>query len=440
MCKLNVPCRLFSRITIFVCILGALSWAGCSMDADPGTPSSLDTDFADNGVFRLMIAPLTNYGKAIAVTASGHIIVGGHFYQESGYATALICLDHDGRLYEPFGVLGVTTAYASGVHSIEKIVLQPDGKILVALEYVSSTNLTHDFAVMRYTLDGAPDPTFTGDGLASLDYGGEENYVTDIALQPDGKVLAVGYTRNGAGYTDFAAVRFNADGSPDDTFADHGIFVFRTTEADERVNAVSLNGDNKILLSGEMDYVTLGQCACVMRLRPNGDIDDGYGFLGLAMVEPTDLEETCEAMNLLFNGSATLFGSHGSADKEIIITRLTASGVPDTSFGSGGNITLDLGWAYERCVAGRRDAQENLVMVCNAGLGTAHRIAVVKIRNDGTPVTTFGNGGIEWTSLDDSLNAEDMALQADGSILVVGTAADRSGLTRTSIIVTRYRP
>ena len=63
-----------------------------------------------------------------------------------------------------------------------------------------------DFAVFRYLSDGSFDPSFGRGGVADYDFGGREDRVHAVALQPDGKIVAVGQSE-----ADFALVRFNAN-------------------------------------------------------------------------------------------------------------------------------------------------------------------------------------------------------------------------------------
>ena len=425
------PCALLAACAAL--LLGA-----CPLE--PGVHSSLDHSFAENGVFRLLISSSNNYGRAIAVTAGGSIIVGGDYYESGQYHIALLCLGQDGALYMPFGALGVRTNTTPGLHSVKKIVIQPDGKIVVAAEYYNTTGGTRDFAVLRYTQNGDVDATFSADGMAVTDIDGDLDQVLDIALQPDGRIVAAGYTMSG-GHKDIVAVRYNANGSLDTTFADNGIFVFATADQDDWARTVAVTSDGKILLAGDMDYVTYHTCAIAMRLNADGSIDDSYGFLGLAIVEPSLHYETCVRVEPHLNNKTTLYGHSGESGGGLVLSRRLYAGGPDTSFGLNGKIILDMGHAYDYCVGGYVDEMSNLVAACSFSAGTGSGIAVVKCRNDGTLVASFGNNnGIETTYLLDSVTASGLSHQADGKILVVGTATESVPVSRSYITVTRYLP
>ena len=84
--------------------------------------------------------------------------------------------------------------------------MQPDGRIVVVGRATSATIL--DMAVVRYRDDGTLDTGFGADGMITADFHGKGEFGQDVALQPDGKIVAAGYTANGID-TEFALMRIN---------------------------------------------------------------------------------------------------------------------------------------------------------------------------------------------------------------------------------------
>ena len=76
--------------------------------------------------------------------------------------------------------------------------LQGDGKIVA----VGKQRGLRDFALARYNSDGSLDTSFSGDGKQTTDFGGDDG-ATGVALQSDGKIVAVGSSSN-----DFALARY----------------------------------------------------------------------------------------------------------------------------------------------------------------------------------------------------------------------------------------
>src|SRR5687767_13941935 len=103
----------------------------------------------------------------------------------------------------------LTTAVGTSDDHGRSVILQPDGKILVA---GYSYNSTDDFALVRYNADGSLDTTFDGDGKVTTAVGASTDAGWSTTLQPDGRILVAGYAWNGANY-DFALTRYNSNGS-----------------------------------------------------------------------------------------------------------------------------------------------------------------------------------------------------------------------------------
>src|SRR5436305_1257411 len=128
--------------------------------------------------------------------------------------------------------------------------IQPDGKIVVAGYAVNVS--AYAFAVARYNPDGSLDPTFNASGEVFTSF---SNYAFAyaVAIQPDGKIVAAGYTCNcsvfGGDY-DFAAVRYNTDGSLDTSFGSTGKVVTRIGPGNDVAYAVAIQSDSKIVVAG----------------------------------------------------------------------------------------------------------------------------------------------------------------------------------------------
>src|SRR5687767_2507681 len=96
---------------------------------------------------------------------------------------------------------------------------------------------------------GDLDPTFGNGGKITTDFFGLRNQTSDIVLQPDGKIIAAGYTQTFTTDDDFALVRYNTDGSLDPTFASGGTLTTDFFGGADQVNAVALQADGKIVVA-----------------------------------------------------------------------------------------------------------------------------------------------------------------------------------------------
>ena len=259
----------------------------------------------------------------------------------------------DGRQYTDFGHTDAARA----------VVVQPDGKTVAVGEWDGGAA---DFAIVRYDAGGGLDATFAGDGMQNVFFGaaigsGIER-ATGVALQPDGKIVVVGYTNfTGTGTdSDFAVARLDPDGSPDATFSGDGKFTHDFGNND-RAAAVAVQADGKIVVAGSWDggSADFG----VVRLNPNGTLDatfnnvavptsfngDGVAHVAFAATSGGSIERATSvaiaANGDVVVGGYTNFGTAGGADaNDFAVVRLTPDGVPNNAFSGDGKQTVDFGY------------------------------------------------------------------------------------------------
>ena len=143
---------------------------------------------------------------ALAPAPDGSLLAGGYTNGDRRGDLLLARLRPDGSLDQNFGNTGKGFSILDlGTNSerISSLVLQPNGKIVAGGQTAASDNA--DFAVFRYNPDGSLDGSFGRAGVATFDFGGREDRIHAVALQPDGKIVAVGQSE-----ADFALVRFHA--------------------------------------------------------------------------------------------------------------------------------------------------------------------------------------------------------------------------------------
>jgi uncharacterized delta-60 repeat protein len=166
----------------------------------------LDSSFGQDGKVVFDGGSLDERILALAPAPDGSLLAGGYVNGEKRGDLLLARLRPDGSLAGGFGNSGLGFSVDDlGTYSerISSLVLQPDGRIVAGGQTAVANNA--DFAVFRYDSNGVFDPTFGRGGVASFDFGGREDRVHAVALQSDGKIVAVGQSE-----ADFAVVRFNA--------------------------------------------------------------------------------------------------------------------------------------------------------------------------------------------------------------------------------------
>ena len=152
----------------------------------------------------------------------------------------------------------------------DAIVVQPDGKIVAAGGVVQSDS-SQDFALARYEPDGTLDPTFGSAGIVQSPAG----TASAVALQPDGKIVAAGTASN-----QIRVARYNPDGSLDQSFGSGGVVTTAAGAFGSDAKALVLQPDGKIVVGGDSSDGSATQFALI-RYDANGSLDATFGSGGV---------------------------------------------------------------------------------------------------------------------------------------------------------------
>ena len=215
------------------------------------------------------------------------------------------------------------------------LVLQPDGKIAVAgRRNKPAPNGNFDFALARYESNGASTLTFGTAGLVTTDFGGSVDRAFAMALQPDGKLVVVGDSD-----ASFALARYNPNGSLDESFGAGGKVVTSFGGADQ-ASAVILQPDGKIVVAGQTD-TGLSIDFALARYMPDGSLDAGFGSGGRVTTNFVGNSDDLGSAVALQPDGRIVVG--GTSEDNFALARYTPEGVLDSSFGTEGKVTTNLG-------------------------------------------------------------------------------------------------
>jgi competence ComEA-like helix-hairpin-helix protein len=210
---------------------------------------SLDKTFDNDGRVTTDFGNSIDWGNDIELLPDGRIIVVGTREDGMKFDFALARYNSDGSLDKTFDRDGkVITDFKKGRDTGSAVMLQLDGRIVVA---GGSHTTTSDFALARYNSNGSLDKTFDKDGRVITDFGNND-IGTDLAIQPDGKIVAGGQTGQSEAMSNiaFALARFNGNGSLDTTFDTDGLVTTSIGGIQDQASAVALQTDGKIVLAG----------------------------------------------------------------------------------------------------------------------------------------------------------------------------------------------
>ncbi|MEZ5908176.1 MAG: tandem-95 repeat protein [Hyphomicrobiaceae bacterium] len=299
---------------------------------------SVDATFGGGtGIVTTAIGSSHAYGMSVALQSDGRIVVAGSAIVGSDYDTAIVRYNSDGSLDTSFGGDGIvtTTITGAGDHGFA-ISIQPDGRILVAGGAFdgSSYNLT----VSRYDTDGSVDASFAG-GIVTVPLSAAEDIGNAILVQPDGKVVVAGYGQNGSGDNEFAVVRLNTDGTLDTTFGGDGIVTELVGGAGGEAYGVALQPDGKLILAGRTFNGSNSDVA-VMRLNADGTLDTSFGGGDGVFTLPVGTGND-QALDILVqpDGRLVITGeARVGSSNDIVLVRLNADGTLDSTFDPVGTL------------------------------------------------------------------------------------------------------
>jgi uncharacterized delta-60 repeat protein len=281
----------------------------------------------------------------------------------------------------------VTVDFAGDLDQTANLVLQPDGKVVVAgSAYVDDNN---DLVVIRLNADGTPDPSFGDGGLLEVDSGGWDR-AQAIALQPDGKLLIVATL--GAAVD---LIRIEPDGSLDPSFGTQGMVPTGQTSS----GGLALQPDGKILVAGSNTVDPIRQSdAAVARFLPTGVPDLTFGSGGSTILDtgssPSQSQyESLGSLAVLDDGSILAVGMHSVASysapapTDTLMVRLTASGVLDTGFNG-------TGWRVLRPTSDGSEGVAVLADSAGRAVVSMRPSLLARVLPSGALDSSFGVGGV----------------------------------------------
>src|SRR5262245_33271373 len=192
-------------------------------------------------------------------------------------APALIYGQTPATLDDSFGTGGrLTTKFGGYSARALGLAVQPDGKIVAAGWTIRNEGA--DFAVARYNDDGTLDTSFGNGGRVTTDFGGAFEGAWSVAVQTDGKIVAAGLTGS-FGTNNFAVARYNSDGTLDTGFGTGGRVITGFLGVTAVALSVAAQTDGKVVVAG-LAGIDGGADFALVRYNSNGTLDTGFGTGG----------------------------------------------------------------------------------------------------------------------------------------------------------------
>jgi uncharacterized delta-60 repeat protein len=410
----------------------------------------LDPAFGRGGLKMTDFHGGADLAQAVALQPDGKLVVVGQTYQDNDYSHedfAIARYTADGKLDDSFGTKGRVTTDFPGLAAVPSAVLvQPDGKILVAGGAFPLFVFAGNFELARYNPDGSLDASFGNGGIVTTNFG-FGSYAFGLALQPDGKVIAAGtvfvdFSTDDSSNTDFGLARYNPDGTLDASFGNGGLVLTDFAGYNDDALAVLLQPDGKIVAAGSAKDPFTYYDFALARYLPDGTLDTAFGKGGKVRTDfgAQNLDQARGAV-LQPDGKivAAGFASLAFGDTRYAAARFNADGTIDKSFGTKGRTRLHFGSCCEQASSVLLQADGKVVLVGFPDSESSDSdFVLARLDTSGVLDPSFGKNGWVRTSFG-NLNggANGAVLQPDGKIVAVGFQATSSDKT-VEFAIARY--
>ena len=246
--------------------------------------------------------------NVLAQQTDGRLLLGGIFYQYNlNDARSLVRLNSDGSMDPAFNPIGIS----AGSPSINDLLIQPDGKIIVA-----GSGLDIGFqTLVRLNTNGTGDSSFVpGNGNGNMQ---------KVLRQADGKLIVVGNFTSYLGQARSRIVRLNTDGTLDSTFN-------IGTGTNNQISTAAFQADGKLLIGGFFTSYNGTTRNRIARLNSDGTLDASFnppsganGSVGAMVIQPDG--------KIVISGGFTTYDGVG----RVRLARINANGTLDSSADSG---------------------------------------------------------------------------------------------------------
>lgn len=394
--------------------------------ANAQTAGVPDSSFNETGLINMRVDTMSTAFYKVRVAPNGKIVTLGFTRDEfSSYRATVTRFNPDGSLDASFGTAGLSRVPA--IYGAAKdCFFLPDGRMLLLVDdfYGRPT-------LVRMLPNGTLDPTFGTDGIAPIDPGIYVNSIGKSVLQPDGKAIIAGTASNfTSGKSEGFVTRAIPAGNIDASFGLNGTVNLKSITGDSSViiEAVTLQPDGKILVGGRIGNDTYSYQWYMVRLMPDGSIDHTFADNGIFIKNLGDNKSEGIFDIIVMPDGKILAGGFGEKAPgfHFTILRLKPNGTVDNTFGLGGKATASMGCCFSVIFEMARQV-DGKILACGYAEGDKGLIySIARFKANGLLDQTFGDAGRLFYEFKQSpadtisQRATSIAIQADNKILVAG--------------------
>jgi uncharacterized delta-60 repeat protein len=336
-----------------------------------------------------------------------------------------------GTLDQTFGNSGIrVSSISTGVDQVYKVHVLPSDKIIL-------TGRSADgYSMARYKTNGMEDLT-----LGSFGYVANCSPTTtqctgySSVLQKDGKIAIAGSSKSTTPNDPYDAgmIRYNADGSIDNTFGNSGFLNIPLTNREDQINSIDIQNDNKIVATGKSKHWFLpyyyADSLFLLRFNPNGTYDNTFAKNGKLLAKLNYSISQGVSVKVLYNQKILVLGEYSGS---YYLIQFKSNGTIDTSFGTKGYINMNF-YIIQHNLTTARIGQFNvqtdgkILLIGDYEKNQESGIFLFRYNENGSVDSSFGNNGYVETKLySNGSHGEmfDVIQQKDGKIISCGYAYD----------------
>jgi len=331
-----------------------------------------------------------------------------------------------GTLDISFGTGGKVVYDRDYIDVYQDVKVQTDGKIIAAGNSLTSS-YTSVIEITRYLENGTFDPSFGTNGHFTYTYNGNpETMAYRCIIKTNGKILIAGHTTNYSTWG-IILIQLNSNGTPDPSFGTNGIVYQNLSAGENLAYGLALQTDNKIIVSGIKTDGNGSSVPIVVRFSENGQLDASFGNSGVAEVPIVTGDNDFATVCVQPDGKILAAGHYNSGLSwfTLLLARFNSNGTLDPTYGNAGIVNINLGNVDDEFFDMKMSGTDCILTgftVTQADYN--YHLLLMKIDQNGQPVSSFGNGGkVIWGNVAYTFGDE-LEIQSDGKIVVAGCTGE----------------
>ncbi|MBK9270321.1 MAG: hypothetical protein IPM48_01875 [Saprospiraceae bacterium] len=401
---------------------------------------SIDLTFGSNGQVILD----SGEPRSLGIQSDGKILIGAYYSWfdmnliKHSYVGIIKC-NSNGSLDFGFGSNGKTEADIIKRPALPGggyIAIQGDNKIILAVTGAFDGGPDEDMLVSRFNQNGFLDKSFDADGIAVAKLAVSTDRGMDVVLLDNGTSYALG--KSSLSDDEIAVMKLNVDGSLNQSFGKNGkISIPEIGIIGGKEVSFDIEKDGNLVVATSILSGNVYDLATV-RILPDGQIHNFFGVKGGWNI-PLNARNDFSTEVKVDKNDRIVVACSGITGKEFVVVRLKKqNGDLDNTFGASGKVIVDFG-TESSCNSLAILDNGKILLAGNTTVNGVEKIALVRLNDNGSYDNTFGTNGRVVTSISgtlDVMTANDVAVQNDGKIIVVGQVT--SFTSGGSYVVLRY--